>query len=149
MAPQIFAAGTALAAALLPLPAQQAPTPAEMLAIADAFDRAQLSKDAAALARLVADDLVFIEASGKRTDKRAFIAGWTAAGDRYDPVVLADRRLVPLGARAFAVTAEARLSGTSDGARFASAFRFTDTFRYSDGRWQAVHIQVTRLPAVK
>jgi ketosteroid isomerase-like protein len=61
--------------------------------------------------------------------------------------VLVDRRLVPLGPDAFLISAETTLSGISDGKRFASAFRFTDTFRRVDGRWRAVHIQVTRLPA--
>lgn len=117
------------------------------LAVADAFDQAQLTKDAATLDRMVADDLIFIEASGKRSGKPAFIAGWTAPGDRFDPVTLIDRRIVPLGREAFLVTAETTLTGVSDGKRFASAFRFTDTFRWIQGRWQAVHIQVTRLPA--
>jgi hypothetical protein len=43
------------------------------------------------------------------------------------------------------VTARTVLTGTSDGKRFTSAFRFTDTFRRNHGHWQAVHIQVTRL----
>lgn len=124
-----------------------APAAETLLQVADAFDRAQLTKDAAALERMVADDLVFIDGSGKRLGKQAFIAGWTAAGDAFDPVVLVDRRLVPLGPDAFLVSAETTLSGISDGKRFASAFRFTDTFRRIDGRWRAVHIQVTRLPA--
>jgi hypothetical protein len=98
---------------------------------------------------MVADDLIFIEASGKRSDKRTFIAGWTAPGDRFDPVTLLDRHLVPLGPEAFLVTAQTTLTGASDGQRFASAFRFTDTFRWIHGRWQAVHIQVTRLSAGK
>ena len=130
-------------------PAPQGAVERQLLAVADAFDRAQLTKDAAALGEMVADDLVFIEASGKRSGKPAFIAGWTAAGDRFDPVTLVDRRLVPLGREAFLVTAETMLTGVSDGKRFASAFRFTDIFRWIDGRWQAVHIQVTRLPAGK
>jgi ketosteroid isomerase-like protein len=147
---QILLNGVALAAALLlPVAAQaQAATAAEihpLLAVADAFDRAQLTKDATALDRMVADDLVFIESSGKRSDKQAFIAGWTAPGDHFDPVTLVDRRLVALGPDAFLVSAETVLTGISDGTRFASAFRFTDIFHRVDGRWRAVHIQVTRL----
>ena len=147
--------GMTLAAAALFLPppgapqAQPAAAPAaeSLLQVADAFDRAQLAKDAAALESMVADDLVFIDGSGKRLGKQAFIAGWTAPGDTFDPIVLIDRRLVPLGPDAFLVSAETTLSGTSDGKRFAAAFRFTDTFRRVDGHWRAVHIQVTRLPA--
>jgi ketosteroid isomerase-like protein len=121
------------------------PAAENLLHIADAFDRAQLTKDAAALERMVADDLLFIDSSGARLDKAAFVAGWTASGDSFDPITLVDRRLVPLGPDAFMVTARTVLTGTSDGKRFTSAFRFTDTFRRNRGRWQAVHIQVTRL----
>lgn len=137
---------TIAAAALLLAPQAQLATE-NLLQVADAFDRAQLTKDPAALERMVADDLIFIDGSCKRLGKRDFIQGWTAPGDSFDPVVLVDRRLVPLGPDAFLVSAETTLSGTSDGKRFASAFRFTDTFRRVDGRWRAVHIQVTRLPA--
>ena len=136
-----------IAAAALFLSPQAQPATESLLQVADAFDRAQLSKDAAALERMVADDLAFIDGSGKRLDKRVFIDGWTAPGDTFDPIVLVDRRLVPLGPDAFLVSAETTLSGTSGGKRFASAFRFTDTFRRVDGRWRAVHIQETRLPA--
>lgn len=137
---------TIAAAALLLAPQAQLATE-NLLQVADAFDRAQLTKDPAALERMVADDLIFIDGSGKRLGKRDFIQGWTAPGDSFDPVVLVDRRLVPLGPDAFLVSAETTLSGTSDGKRFASAFRFTDTFRRTQGHWRAVHIQVTRLPA--
>ncbi|AQR73657.1 hypothetical protein BXU08_08410 [Sphingomonas sp. LM7] len=136
--------------ALGPVPqARVLPTAETPLQVADAFDRAQLTSDAAALERMVADDLIFIDGSGKRLDKRGFIAGWTAPGDRFDPAVLLDRRVVALGPDAFLVTAETTLTGSSDGTRFASALRFTDIFRRIDGQWRAVHIQVTRLPVAR
>jgi len=154
---QILLNGAALAAAIImaatPARAQdQAAIAAQIhprLAIADAFDRAQLTKDAAALDRMVADDLVFIESNGKRSGKQAFIAGWTAPGDRFDPITLVDRQLTMLGPDVFLVSAETVLTGTSSGTRFASAFRFTDIFRRIGGHWRVVHIQVTRLPAGK
>jgi ketosteroid isomerase-like protein len=141
----------ALAAVLLALPAPARPAAAiaaaadDLLEIADAFDRAQLSKDAAALDRMIADDLIFIDSSGKRLGKQAFIAGWTDPGDSFDPIALVDRRVVRLGPDAFMVTAQTTLSGTSGGKRFASAFRYTDTFRRIRGQWRAAHVQVTRL----
>ena len=121
-------------------------TPAEMTKVADAFDRAQLTKDRPAMERMVDDQLVFIEGSGKRTGKREFIEGWMGPDDHYDPIVLVDRTLTPLGRDTFVVSAETTLTGTSGGKRFASHFRFSDTFRRAGGRWRAVHIQVTRLP---
>ncbi|KRC79753.1 nuclear transport factor 2 family protein [Sphingomonas sp. Root241] len=114
-----------------------------ILAFADAFDRAQLAQDAAALNEMVADELVFIDGSGKRQGKKEFIAGWTSAGDRFDPVTLLDRKVVPLGGDAAIINAETTLGGTSGGHRFASRIRFADTFRRVGGKWRAVHIQVT------
>lgn len=114
-----------------------------ILAFADAFDRAQLTQDAVALNEMVADELVFIDGSGKRLGKKDFIAGWTAPGDRFDPVVLTDRKVIALGDDAAIVNAETILSGTSSGQRFATRIRFADTFRRVGGKWRAVHIQVT------
>jgi ketosteroid isomerase-like protein len=124
--------------------ASPAETDTDPLAIADAFDRAQLTQDRAALERMVDEGLVFIQSNGERAGKKAFINGWTAPGNSYDPVKLTDRVIVRLGPDAFMVSAAATLSGTSDGKRFASSFRFTDTFRRIGGEWRAVHIQVTR-----
>jgi ketosteroid isomerase-like protein len=113
---------------------------------ADAFDRAQLAKDRQALERMVSDDLVFIDGSGRRQGKKEFIDGWTGAGDSYDPITLVDRVVLPIGPDAGVVSAETVLSGTSDGQRFSSRFRFSDTFQRTGGQWRAVHIQVTRMP---
>lgn len=121
-------------------------TPSEdaaVLAFADAFDRAQLGQDAKSLDAMVADELVFIDGSGKRQGKKEFIAGWMSPGDRFDPVVLVDRKVVRLGDDAAVVNAETTLGGTSGGKRFASRIRFADTFRRIGGTWRAVHIQVT------
>lgn len=121
------------------------PDQSEMIRVADAFDRAQLTQDRAALESLVDDGLLFIESSGNRSGKKQFIDGWTSAGDRYDPIVLVDRTITALDKNAFVVSAETTLSGTSGGKSFRSHFRFSDTFRRRGGRWQAIHIQVTRI----
>jgi ketosteroid isomerase-like protein len=118
----------------------------DLVEFADAFDHAQLAKDGTALERMVADDLVFIDGSGKRSGKKEFIAGWTAPGDTFDPIKLIDRTVRPVGNEGGAVSAETVLSGISGGKRFSSRFRYSDTFRWDHDRWQAVHIQVTRIP---
>lgn len=117
-----------------------------LVAFADRFDQAQLRKDGQALERMVSNDLVFITGSGQRQGKREFINGWTAPGDRFDPITLVDRIVTPLGDDAGMVSAETVLTGTSGGQRFSSRIRFTDTFRKINGQWRAVHIQVTRIP---
>lgn len=126
--------------------APRAEAPPAVVRFADAFDRAQLAKDAAALDRMVSDDLIFIDGSGARKDKKAFIAGWTGPGERFEPIQLVDRTFTSLGPNAWIVGAEVTLKGTSDGKPFASRFRFADTFRRTGGQWRAVHIQVTRMP---
>jgi hypothetical protein len=121
------------------------PAGPELVPFADAFDQAQLTKDGPALERMVDDGLVFITGDGKRLGKKEFIAGWTDPADRYDPIVLVDRVVTPLGPDVGAVSAETVLSGTSGGKPFSTRFRFTDTFRRKGGEWRAVHIQVTRI----
>jgi hypothetical protein len=116
-----------------------------ILAAADAFDRAQLTKDGAAIGRMLLDEFVFIDGSGKRLGKKEFIDGWTAPGDRYDPITLIDRTVTPLGREAAVVGAEVNLCGTSDGARFCSRIRFADTFVRVAGDWRVAHVQVTRI----
>jgi ketosteroid isomerase-like protein len=141
----LLLAAAALSASLAPGPVE-AEAPAALVAFADAFDRAQLAKDGAALERMVADDLIFIDGSGVRKDKKAFIAGWTDPGDRFEPIQLIDRTFTRLGPDAWIVGAEVTLKGISDEKPFSSRFRFADTFRRTGGRWRAVHIQVTRMP---
>jgi len=121
------------------------PPQSSILASADAFDRAQLTKDRAVMERFLLDDVVFIDGSGKRLGKQEFIAGWTASGDQFDPITLIDRTVTPLGRDAAVVGAEVNLCGTSDGARFCSHIRYADTFVRVGGRWRVAHIQVTRI----
>lgn len=135
---------TALVLAATPLAAAPAKD-SSILAVADAFDRAQLAKDGAAIGRFVLDDLVFIDSSGKRLGKKEFVAGWTAPGDRFDPITLVDRTVTPLGRDAAVVGAEVNLCGTSDGTRFCSRIRYADTFLRVGGHWRVAHIQVTRI----
>ena len=116
-----------------------------ILAAADAFDRAQLTQDEMAMERMILDNFVYIDGSGKRQGKHAFIAGWLTPGDKYDPITLIDRTVTPLGRDAAVVSAETNLCGTSDGQRFCSRIRFADTFVRVGGQWRVAHIQVTRI----
>lgn len=125
--------------------AAAAPHSSSLLAAADAFDRAQLTKDRKAMERTILDGLLFIDGSGKRLGKKEFIDGWTAPGDSFDPIELIDRTVTPLGRDAAVVGAEVNLCGTSGGQRFCSRIRFADTFVRAGGQWRVAHIQVTRI----
>lgn len=127
--------------------AKEAPSSnaADLRAFADAFDAAQIVQDRAALDRMVADDLVFIDGSGKRYGKAFFIDGWTGADDDYDPVTLKDRVILPLGPDTGLASAETILSGRSAGTPFRVRIRFTDIFKRHGNSWQATYIHVTRM----
>ncbi len=125
--------------------ASPGPVKVEMTRVADAFDRAQLAKDARSLEAMIDEKLIFIDGSGKRQGKREFIAGWTGPDEKYDPIVLIDRTFIPLGRDAFVTSAETTLAGTSGDRRFSSRIRFSDSFRRVGNRWRVVHIQVTRI----
>ena len=133
---------TALAASTL---AASAADHASIVDAADAFDRIQLAQDEMAMERMILEDFIFIDGSGQRLGKHAFIAGWIAPGDRYDPITLIDRTITPLGHDAAVVGAETSLCGTSDGVRFCRRMRFADTFVLVDGEWRVAHVQVTRI----
>lgn len=111
--------------------------------VGDRFDQAQLAQDKALLERLTDDGLVFIDGSGQRQGKAEFIAGWVDPDTTFEPIVIEDRVVMPLGPDAGVVGGEVVLKGTSGGQAFASHIRFADTFRRVDGEWRAVHIQVT------
>lgn len=127
--------------------ATDAPAPdiVALRAFADAFDAAQIAQDRAALDRMVADDLVFIDGSGQRSGKASFIEGWTGPDDDYDPVTLKDRIVMAPGDGTGLASAETTLSGRSAGKPFRVRIRFTDIFRRHGNSWQAVYIHVTRM----
>ena len=118
----------------------------ELRRVADRFDRAQIEQDRATLEAMTAPGLVFVDSDGVRRDRAQFIAGWLAPGLRFEPIEVTDRYIMPLGPDAGVVGGEVVLRGTSGSQPFASRIRFSDTFRRVDGRWQAVHIQATRVP---
>ena len=134
-----LAAGAALAAT--PVPA------AELQAVADRFDKAQIEQDRAALEEMVTDDLVFVDSDGVRRGRGEFISGWLDPALKFSPVTITDRYVVPLGPDVGVVGGEAVLRGTASGKPFSSRIRFSDTFRRIGGRWLAVHIQSTRVKA--
>lgn len=136
----------AMAVAMAPTPASARESTASLRAFADAFDAAQIAQDRAALETMVADDLVFIDGSGKRYGKAFFIDGWTGPDDDYDPVTLTDRVILPLGEDAGLASAETILSGRSAGQPFRVRIRFTDIFRRHGDSWRAAYIHVTRMP---
>ena len=104
-------------------------------------------KDRATLEAMTADDLLFVGSNGVRQSRRQFIDSWIDPATRYQPIAVEDRYFLPLGPDSGVVGGDVIVRGTSNGQAFAVRIRFSDTFRRIRGRWQAVHIQATRVPA--
>jgi ketosteroid isomerase-like protein len=117
----------------------------EISTVADAFDRAQIEKNGAALEQMVHDDLVFVDSDGIRQNKRQFIAAWLDPAVSFSPITVEDRYVVTLGEDSVVVGGDVVLRGAASGNPFASRIRFSDTFRRDGGCWKAIHIQSTRV----
>ena len=100
----------------------------------------------ATLARMLADEVVFIRMSGVLAGKKEFIATFSAADVTLEPFEITNRTLVSLGPDAAIVGGEARMRGTRDGKPFAQHFRYSDAFLRTNGEWKVVHVQVTPVP---
>ena len=109
-------------------------------AVAD-FDRAQLHSDAAELKRLLADDYVLYNSSGKVENKADFIRDY--AGMNLQPFTVEDETIRVFGDAAV-LAGVATLSGTDGGQPFTARLRFADIWARRDGRWQVVFTQATR-----
>ena len=120
--------------------------PAEVRAVADAFDAAQFHHDVAKLDAMIAPDFVFVRGSGKVTGKAEFLDAFSSKTEHYDPFVITDRRWIPLGPDAAIVGGDAVITGEDKGERFSAHFQFADSFHRIHGKWQAVYTQVTPLP---
>jgi len=119
----------------------------ELRRVADRFDRAQIEQDRATLEEMLADDLVFVGSDGRRQSRQQFIDGWMDPATRYQPITVEDPYFQPLGPDSGVVGGDVILHGTSNGQPFTARIRFSDIFRRIGGRWRAVHIQATRVPA--
>jgi len=140
---------TVALAVLIAAPAvAQAPSDnAEVRAVAQAFDDAQLHGDRAVLERMLAPDFLLVHGSGRIGDKKDFIDGFTDPNAHLDPFDIKDRLFLRPSADTAIVGGEAWVTGTDHGKAFKQHFRYSDYFTKRNGAWVVVYTQVTPLPA--
>ena len=124
----------------------RAAMPAELRQAAADFDRAQMRSDAAELRRLLADDYVLYNSSGKVEGKEEFIRDY--AGMKLQPFTVEDETIRVFGDAAV-LAGVATLQGIdiASGEAFSVRLRFADVWRKRDGRWQVAFTQATRAGA--
>jgi ketosteroid isomerase-like protein len=115
-----------------------------LTAQADAWDKAIVAKDAAAVAANVAPDFAQIESGGAVIGRDEFIKDLLDPTLRIDPYKVED-----FGVRVYRDTAlltgRIRMTGASEGKPFVSHFRYIDVYVKRDGAWKVVSIQITRM----
>jgi len=133
------------ALALVSGTAQAADLPNDLAKAVRDYDQAQIHGDKAELERLVADDYVLVNSSGKVDGKAELIAGYVGPGNRLDPFVVRDpvERVWADGAVMGGV---ATLSGLDGGKPYRVTLRFADIWAKRGGVWRVVYTHVSRPP---
>lgn len=119
-----------------------------LTAIADAWDKAIVRKDIAAVEANVAPDFLWIRGNGTVVGREEFIRNITAPTLKLDPYVVEDFRVRVLGDTAL-LYGRIRMTGTSSGERFEDHFRYIDVYAKRGGAWQIVSVQITPIVATE
>jgi ketosteroid isomerase-like protein len=117
---------------------------ARIRAQADAWDRAIVGKDAAAIAANMAESFRHIDSYGKLQDKAQFVAGILSDQLTIAPYTPEDVEIRCYGDVAI-VTGTTLLHGTYNGKSFTTHYRYTDTYAKEQGGWHVVSVQTTEI----
>jgi ketosteroid isomerase-like protein len=115
-----------------------------LTAQADAWDKAIVAKNVAAVAANVAPDFAQIESGGNVIGRDEFIKDLLDPTLRIDPYQVEDFGVRVYGNTAL-LTGRIRITGASEGKPFSSHFRYIDVYVKRDGEWKVVSIQITRM----
>ena len=113
---------------------------------ADAWDKAIVRKDRAAIDANMADDFRSIDGAGTVETKPVFVDGLMDAKLTIDPYTVEDFDVRLFGDVAL-LSGRTRMTGRFEGKPFTSHYRYIDIYARRNGRWQIVSVQITRLPA--
>ena len=125
-------------------PAGHDATVQRLTAQADAWDKAIVAKDAAAVAANVAPDFTQIESGGAVVGRDEFVKDLLDPALRIDPYQVEDFGVRVYGDTAL-LTGRIRMTGSAEGKPFRSHFRYIDVYVKRDGAWKVVSIQITRM----
>lgn len=133
--------GAAMALAVNALAA----TPTEQLVQqADAWDKAIIRKDAAAIAANMSEDFRQISARGDVAGKAAFLEAITSPRLVINPYSVEDMDVRFYGDVAL-VSGRTRMTGSWDGKPFGSHYRYVDVYVRKDGQWRVASVQITEI----
>ena len=122
-----------------------AATIAALTAQADAWDKAIVRKDRAAIEANMAEDFRQIDGYGNLETKASFIEGILSDKLTINPYTVDDFEVRRYGDVAL-LSGRTRMTGHYDGKDFVSHYRYIDTYVRRDGTWKVVSVQITKMP---
>lgn len=138
--------------ASIPLSAQPAaPAPAAAVvarirSLEESRFAAMLSRDVAALRRILADDLTYTHSSGQLESKEQFLDSIASGAFQYLAILPEGALDVRVYGDTAVVTGKGTFRVKAGGEERSLKLRFTDVYISRDGVWQMVAWQSTRLP---
>jgi hypothetical protein len=117
--------------------------PADLRKAVDDYDHAQVKAKGAELRRLVADDYVLVNSSGKVQNKAELIADYLDPNYKIEPFEVLEpvEKVWNDGA---VMGGLVHLKGISGGKPFAVTLRFADIWAKRNGKWQVIYTHVSK-----
>jgi len=112
---------------------------------ADAWDKAIVRKDRAAIEANMAEDFRQIDGAGNVETKQSFVDDLMSPQLVIAPYVVEDFDVRLYGDTAL-LSGRTRMTGSYDGKPFASHYRYIDVYVKRGGRWQIVSVQISKIP---
>lgn len=119
---------------------------AQLTRQADAWDKAIVRKDSTAIEANMSDDFRQIDGRGNVETRASFVEGLLSPQLTIDPYTVEDLDVRLYGDVAL-LSGRTRMSGSYDGVRFASHYRYIDIYARTNGVWKIVSVQISPIPA--
>lgn len=138
------AAGTTPASAAPGGEANDAATREQLIAQADAWDKAIVRQDRTAIEANMHAGFFQIGSRGERSERAEFINDLMDAKLKIAPYVVENLE-VRLHGNTALLTATTRMTGQYDGKPFSTHYRYIDVYLRENGAWKIVSVQTTRI----
>jgi ketosteroid isomerase-like protein len=126
-------------------PADTAALLARLTAQADAWDKAIVRKDRAAIESNMAEDFRQIDSQGHIETKASFVADLMSPDLRIDPYGVDDFEVRLYGDVAL-LSGRTRMTGQYQGKPFTTHYRYIDIYVRRNGEWKIVSVQISPIP---
>lgn len=116
----------------------------QLTAQADAWDKAIVRKDRAAIEANMADDFRQIDSAGNVETKASFVDGLMSDKLEIDPYTVEEFDVRLYGDVAL-LSGRTNMTGRYEGEPFTSHYRYIDIYARKDAAWKIVSVQITKI----